>query len=70
MMPNPHISWLIFLTGKECLSQSDEMFEKAIELGDVSVVGCWVQSMYRAKRMEKKTFSKDLLEKVQTEQYR
>ncbi|STD55874.1 tetratricopeptide repeat protein [Empedobacter falsenii] len=48
---------------KRMFEKSDEMFEKAIELGDISVIGCWVQSMYRSKRTDKKTFSKDLLEK-------
>lgn len=43
--------------------KSDEMFEKAIELGDTSVIGCWVQSIYRSKRNNRKKFTKELLEK-------
>lgn len=43
--------------------KSDKMFEKAIELGDTSVIGCWVQSIYRSKRNNKKKFTKELLEK-------
>lgn len=43
--------------------KSDEMFEKAIELGDTSVIGCWVQSIYRSKRSNRKKFTKELLEK-------
>lgn len=47
---------------KEMFEKSDEMFGKAIELGDNSVVGCWVQCIYRSKRVEKKDFVKELLE--------
>lgn len=43
--------------------QSDEMFAKAIELGDNSVVGCWVQSIYSSKRIDKMSFALELLEK-------
>ncbi|MDM1044736.1 tetratricopeptide repeat protein [Myroides sp. 1354] len=43
--------------------KSDKMFEKAIELGDTSVIGCWVQSIYRSKRNNRKKFTKELLEK-------
>ncbi len=42
--------------------KSDEMFEKAIELGDISSVGCWVQSIYKSKRNDRKAFTKELLE--------
>lgn len=55
------------LNSKGLFEKSDEMFEKAIELGDVSVVGCWVQSIYRSKRTDKKIFTKDLLERCKTE---
>lgn len=43
--------------------KSDEMFGKAIELGDHSVIGCWVQSIYKSKRTDQKRFAQELLEK-------
>lgn len=52
-----------FLSREGMYSKSDEMFEKAIELGDTSIVGCWTQSIYRSKRSDKKIFAKELLEK-------
>ncbi len=50
---------------KEEFEKSDEMFAKAIELGDDSVVGCWVQSIYSTQREDKKNLAKELLEKHQ-----
>ncbi|WP_101472318.1 tetratricopeptide repeat protein [Flavobacterium lindanitolerans] len=43
--------------------KSDEMFGKALELGDISVVGCWVHSIFKSKRTDKLTFALDLIEK-------
>lgn len=51
---------------KGMYEKSDEMFEKAIELGDISVIGCWVQSIYKSKRANKNTFAKELLEKYKS----
>lgn len=42
---------------------SDEMYAKALELGDESVIGCWVQSIYKSERNNKIQFAKELLEK-------
>lgn len=47
--------------------KSDEMFAKAIELGDDSVVGCWVESIYNSKRIDKMHFVIELLEKHKPE---
>ena len=47
----------------EDFEKSDQMFEKAIELGEHSVIGCWIESIYNAKRMDKKLFVRELLEK-------
>lgn len=43
--------------------KSDQMFAKAIELGDYSVIGCWVQAIYVSKRKDKAPFALELLEK-------
>ncbi|POY34709.1 hypothetical protein C3K47_18930 [Solitalea longa] len=43
--------------------KSDEMFAKALELGDNSVVGCWVECIYNSKRNDKMLFALELLEK-------
>lgn len=48
---------------------ADGMFERAIELGDPAVVGCWVQGIYRFRRTDKKTFAKQLLEKYGNDTY-
>lgn len=47
----------------EEFKRSDEMFNKAVELGDESIVGCWVESIYTSQRNGKKLFAKKLLEK-------
>ncbi|MCH5685161.1 hypothetical protein LWM68_13440 [Niabella sp. W65] len=47
----------------EDFEKSDQMFEKAVELGEHSVVGCWIESIYNAKRKDKKLFVRELLEK-------
>jgi tetratricopeptide (TPR) repeat protein len=49
-------------------ARSDEMFTKAIELGDEGVVGCWIQSIFSNKRKDKKQFALDLLEKYRPEE--
>nr|WP_315155660.1 tetratricopeptide repeat protein [uncultured Flavobacterium sp.] len=46
---------------------SDKMFAKAIELGDDSVIGCWVESIYNSKRNDKMHFAQELLEKHKPE---
>ncbi|PVV56284.1 tetratricopeptide repeat protein [Chryseobacterium sp. HMWF035] len=43
-------------------AKSDEMFEKTIELGEISAVGCWVESIYSQFRKDKKDFALKLLE--------
>lgn len=43
--------------------ESDEMYAKAIELGDDSVIGCWVESIYNSRRIDKIHFAIELLEK-------
>jgi Tfp pilus assembly protein PilF len=43
--------------------KSDEMYAKAIELGETSVVDCWAESIYQERRKDKKLFTLDLLEK-------
>lgn len=47
--------------------KSDEMYGKAIELGDDSVIGCWVQSIYNSKRIDKIHFAAELLKKNKPE---
>lgn len=47
----------------EDFEKSDQMFKKSIELGEYSVVGCWTESIYNAKRVDKKLFARELLEK-------
>lgn len=47
----------------EEFDNSDRMFSKAMELGDYSIIGCWVKSIYSSKRGDKKVFAKELLEK-------
>ncbi len=39
------------------------MYGKALELGDKSVIGCWVQSIYKSRRNSKILFAQELLEK-------
>lgn len=51
-----------FLFRQDEFEKSDELFAKAIELGDKSVTGCWVQSIYTAKRVKKRAFALELLE--------
>lgn len=48
-------------------AKSDEMFAKTIELGDNSVIGCWVESFYNSKRSDKKHFALELLQKHKPE---
>lgn len=55
------------LNRKGEFEKSDEMFAKAIELGDDFVVGCWVQGIYNTQRKDKKLFAKELLEKYKPE---
>jgi len=43
--------------------KSDEMFQKAIDLGDSSVLGCWIESIFDDKRKDKKKYALDLIEK-------
>lgn len=43
-------------------AKSDAMFEKTIELGEISAVGCWVESIYSQFRKDKKNFALKLLE--------
>lgn len=47
---------------KGIFEKSDDMFNKAIELGDTSVIGCWVQCIYTSKRTDKMNFAKKILE--------
>ncbi|MBX3253510.1 MAG: tetratricopeptide repeat protein [Chitinophagaceae bacterium] len=47
--------------------ESDSVFEKAVELGDKTVVGCWVESIYTSKRTNKRKFAQDLLERYKPE---
>lgn len=42
--------------------KSDEMFQKAIDLGDNSVLGCWIECLFDDKRNDKKKYALDLLE--------
>lgn len=42
--------------------RSDGMYEKAIELGASSTVGCWVQSIFKSKRNDKMSLAQELLE--------
>jgi tetratricopeptide (TPR) repeat protein len=50
------------LNRKGEFKRSDEMFAKAIQLGEDSVAGCWVQSIYNSGRNDRKLFAKELLE--------
>ena len=50
--------------------ESDEMFAKAIELGKNSAIGCWVKSIYDAKRNDKMQFAQELLEKYKSGGYK
>lgn len=43
--------------------KSDEMYSKAIELGETKIIDCWVESIYQEGRKDKKLFALDLLEK-------
>jgi len=47
--------------------KSDEMFAKAIELGDFTVLGCWIQSIYKAQRNDKKEFVLALMDEHRDE---
>jgi hypothetical protein len=43
------------------------MYAKAIELGDDSVIGCWVESIYNSRRIDKIHFAIELLKKHKPE---
>jgi tetratricopeptide (TPR) repeat protein len=47
--------------------ESDAMYAKAIELGDDSVTGCWVESIYNSNRIDKISFALKLLENQKPE---
>jgi tetratricopeptide (TPR) repeat protein len=48
-------------------AKADEMFSKAIELGNKLVVCCWVESIYRAYRKDKKLMAIELLQQYRQE---
>jgi tetratricopeptide (TPR) repeat protein len=51
-----------FLNKEGEFQKSDEMFQKAIDLGDRSVLGCWIECLFDDKRKDKKKYALDLLE--------
>ncbi|WP_126652212.1 tetratricopeptide repeat protein [Chryseobacterium aureum] len=44
--------------------ESDEMFQKAINLGVMNLESCWARSIYYSRRVKQKSQALDLLEKV------
>ncbi|MDQ1166411.1 tetratricopeptide repeat protein [Flavobacterium sp. SORGH_AS_0622] len=48
---------------KRDFEKADEMFQKSIDLGDSSVLGCWIEGIYDYKRFNKKKNALDLVRK-------